>query len=137
MRFNTKSGRDYLDQLKALGAVVMIPVPPKNDKMYILRDLGNPQVNQFATDADIAEQSTKIQFQDVRKASNEAIQEALRLPFTPVAFWAFFPKELEDTMSRLEVAYQNKRAEDIKETVYQVIFTGGQPRLQVVKQKLK
>lgn len=137
MRFNTRSGRDYLDQLKALGAVVMIPVPPKNDKMLIFRDLGNPQPNQYATDSDIAEQSAKVQFQDVRKASNEAIQEALRLSFTPAAFWAFFPKGLEEELSRKEVAYQNKRAEDIKETIFQVIITGGAPRLQVVAQKLK
>jgi hypothetical protein len=137
MRFNTRSGQDYLSQLAALNAVVMIPVPPKNDKMIILRDLRNPRIDQYATDSDIEQQSQKIQFQDVRKASNEAIQEALRLPFTPSAFWAFFPKDLEEKMSRLEVAYQNKRPEDIRETIYQVIITGGEPQLRVVAQKLK
>jgi hypothetical protein len=137
LRFGTKSGRDYLNQLKALKAVVMVPVPPENKRMLIIRDPGNPRADEFATDADIAAQADKMQFQDARKDSNEALAEALRLPYTPAAFWAFFPKELEDEMARLEVAFGNKRAEDIRETIFQVIVTGGEARLKVVGQKLK
>jgi hypothetical protein len=137
LRFKTTSGRDYLAQLKAMKAIVMIPVPPDNKKMIIIRDPGNPRTDEYATDADIAAQGNKIQFQDVRKESNEAIAEALRLPRVPSAFWAFFPKGLEEEMSRMEVAYQNKRAEDIKETIFQVIVTGGEARLKVVAQRLK
>lgn len=137
LRFNTKSGQDYLNQLKALKAVMMIPVPPDNKLMLILRDLGNPRIGVYATDADIAEQAEKIQFQDTRKESNEAIHDALRLPFTPNAFWAFFPRALEDEMSRMETSYQNKKSNQIKETVFQVIVSGGEARLRVVAQKLK
>lgn len=137
IRFNTRSGQDYLAQLKAMKAVVMIPVPPDNKKMILVRDPGNPRTDQFATDADLAEQANKMQFSDVRKESNEAIAEALRLRFTPSAFWAFFPKGLEEEMARLETAYQNKRADDIKETVFQVVIIGGDARLRVVVQRLK
>jgi hypothetical protein len=137
LRFSTKSGRDYLGQLKAHKAVVMIPVPSENRKMLIIRDPANPRTDEYATDADLADQAEKMQFQDVRKESNSAIAEALRLPFTPGAFWAFFPKVLEVEMARLEIAYQNKRAEDIRETIFQVIVTGGEARLEVVGQRLK
>ena len=137
LRFNTRSGRDYLRQLAALKAVVMIPVPPENKRMLILRDPANPRADEFATDADIREQAAKVQFQDARRQSNEAIREALGLPAAPAAFWAFFPKSLEDEMARLEVAYRNKRPEDIRETVFQVEVIGGAARLVVVAQRMK
>jgi hypothetical protein len=137
LRFNTRTGRDYLNQLAALKAVVMIPVPPDNKRMLILRDPAHPRADEYATDADIREQAAKVQFQDARRASNEAIREALGLPATPAAFWAFFPKSLEDEMARLEVAYRNKRPEDIRETVFQVEVIGGAARLIVVAQRAK
>lgn len=137
LRFNTRSGVDYLNQLKALKAIVMIPVPPDNKRMIIIRDPGSPRIDEYASDSDIAAQANKIQFQDVRRASNEAIAEALRLPRVPSAFWAFFPKDLEAQMSVLETSYQNKKSDDIKETVFQVIVSGGEARLRVVSQRLK
>jgi hypothetical protein len=137
LRFSTKSGNDYIGQLKALKAVVMVPVPPENKKMIYLKDLNNLATNVYATDADIQAQNNKIQFSDIRKDSCEAISEALRLGFTPSSFWAFFPKDLEETMSRLEIAYQNKKSEEIRETVFQVIVRGNTPQLTVVAQRLK
>ncbi|MGL4423528.1 MAG: hypothetical protein ACRCZF_22925, partial [Gemmataceae bacterium] len=137
LRFRTNSGKDYLAQMNALKAVVMIPVPPENKRMLVFKNLNNPGKGENANDADLGEVSNKIQFMDIRKASVEAIQEALRLDFTPSAVWAFFPKDMEEEMSRLEVSYQNKRSEDIKETVYQVIVVGGTARLNVISQKLK
>lgn len=137
LRFNTRSGQDYLNQLKALKAVVMIPVPPDNKRMLIVRDPGNPRTDEVATDADIAAQAETIQFQDARKESVEAVRGALRLDFTPAAMWAFFPRELEAEMARMETAYQNKRSDQVRETVFQVIVVGGKAQLRVVSQTLR
>ena len=137
LAFRTTSGRDYLDQIDALKGVVLVPVPPENKRMLIFKNLKDPKPTDYASENDIGELSSQIQFSDVRTKSCEAIQEALHLDFTPSAFWAFFPKTMEDQCARLEVAYNNKRSDQIKETKFQVIFAGGQARLNVISQKLK
>ncbi len=137
LRFRTRDGRDYLDQLKALGATVMVPVPPENKQMYLFRDLTNPKPGTIATDADIAVLARQIQFSDFRRESVEGIGRALNLNYTPSVFWAFFPTDLEQQLSRLEVAYRNRRPEDIEETIFMVTVRNGEPALVVVEQRAK
>lgn len=137
LRFSTRNGRDYIDQLQALGAVVMVPLPPDNKQMYIFRDLANPKPGTIATDAEILSLSQQIQFCDFKRDSVVAVSDALHLNFTPSQFWAFFPKGLEDELARLEVAYKNKRPEDVEETIFVVTVRNGKYQLVVADQKMK
>jgi hypothetical protein len=137
LRFRTTGGRDYLDQLMAMHAVVLVPVQGSNKQMYIFRDLSNPKPGTIATDADIAQLSRLIQFSDIRQASVQGVGEALGLGYTPPVFWAFFPSELEAELARLEKAYRNRRPEDIEETVFQVTVRSGQYVLVVTEQRAK
>ncbi len=137
LRFRTRDGRDYLSQLKAMRATVMVPIPPENKQMYIFRDLDNPKPGTTATEADLAVAARQIQFSDFRRESVVGVGQALGLSFTPTVFMAFFPADLEKELARLEVAYRNRRPEDIEETVFMVTVRGGEPALVVVEQRAK
>jgi hypothetical protein len=136
LRFSTRSGRDYLDQLHVMGAVVLVPLPD-GKQMYMFRDLKNPKPGPIATDGDLAALSGQIQFCDFKRDSVVAVSEALGLNYTPTQFWAFFPRGMEDELARLETGYKNKRPEDILETVFVVSVVGGRPKLVVADQKVK
>jgi len=137
LRFSTRSGRDYLDQLKSLGAVVLVPIPPENKQMYIFRDLNNPKPGTVVTEAEWNQLSQQIQFCDFKRDSVIAVSEALSLNFTATQFWAFFPKGLEDELARLEIAYRNRRPEDVEETVFVVSVRNGKYELVVAEQRIK
>lgn len=137
LRFRTTGGRDYLNQLMAMRAVVMVPIKDSNKQMYIFRDLANPRPGTVATDSDIAQLSRQIQFNDFRRDNVQGVAEALGLDYTPPVFWAFFPAELEADLSRKEKAFRNRQPENIEETIFQVVVRGGQYEIQVIEQRAK
>lgn len=138
VRFKTNSGRDYVDQLAGLGAVIAVPAPPDYKKsMLVFRTPANPAAQSVATDQDFRAFGGQIQFCDFKRESVQQVSEALNLKFTPPAFWAFFPKELEEELSRKETGYRNRRAEEIEETKFQVVSRGGKYEAVVVEQTFK
>lgn len=137
LRFRTAGGRDYLNQLMAMKAVVMVPLKNSNKQMYIFRDLANPKPGTVATDADIAQLARQIQFSDFRRDNVQGVAEALGLNYSPPVFWAFFPAELESELSRLEKSYRNRQSENIEETIFSITVRNGQYVMQVVEQKAK
>jgi hypothetical protein len=137
MRFSTRSGRDYLDQLATLKAVVVVPLPPDGKQAYVFRDLINPKPGTYIEEKEILKLSGQIQFCDYKKSSVTEVSSALNLNFTPTCFMAFFPRDLEGELARLEVAYGNKQPEQIEETVFEVTVRGGESRIVVASQKLK
>ena len=134
MRFQTNGGRDYLDQLQALGAVVLVAVPPEKKDMYVFKDLRNPVPGTVATNAELAGYSQQIQFCDPKAKSGEEVGRALNLSFVPGEFWAIFPKGIEDELAKLEKGYRNRRAEDVEQTIFKVTVVGGQYKLVVSEQ---
>ena len=134
MRFQTSGGRDYLDQLQALGAIVLVAVPPEKKSMYVFKDLRNPVPGVIATDAELATYSQQIQFCDPKSKSGEEVGAALKLNFTPGEFWAIFPKGIEEELSKLEKSYRNRRPEDVEQTIFKVSVVGGQYKLVVSEQ---
>lgn len=139
LRFKTTSGRDYLNQLRALNAVVVVPLGSDKSSAYVFRphELENPKPGALVTEAEWKQLAQQIQFCDFKRDSAEAVGQALGLNFTPAAFWAFFPPELEKELAKKEVAYRNRRPEDVAETIFQVTVRGGQYELFVVDQKPK
>jgi hypothetical protein len=137
LRFRIVGGRDYLDQLRAMGAEILVPLPPDGKKCLIIRDLNNPRPV-TATDEDLNRLAGKIQFSDNRPAPVREVLGVLGVDTSGVkAFWAFFPKEIEDDLARKEKGYRNRRPEDVEETVFRVTIRAGSFEVVVDDQTVK
>jgi hypothetical protein len=139
LRFRIVGGRDYVDQLRAMGAEILVPLPPDNKNCIIVRDLANPQPA-VASDADLNRLAGKIQFSDNRPMPVREVLEVIGVQASgaqPKAFWAFFPKDVEEQLAHKEKGYRNRRAEDIEETVFRVTVRGGAFELVVEDQVAK
>ena len=137
INFRTADGRDYANQLNALGAVVLIPDPSDPVKKHLVSDLKNPRKTSVATDAEMAKFVGQVQFYDSKPESVRQIGELVGLPFRPTAFWAIFPKGLEAEMASLEAGYKGRRAADIEQTRFAVAVVGGRYQLTVADQTMK
>jgi hypothetical protein len=135
--FKTRDGRDYLNQLSAIGAVVVVPIPPEGKQQFIFRDLANPKPGTYCTPKDWEKLNSQIQFTDFMRKSVQDVSIALNLDFTPKNFVAYFPPEMEEKLSRMEKSYKNRRSEDIEETRFELIMRGGKYEMIVADQKLK
>ncbi|QJW92637.1 hypothetical protein [Frigoriglobus tundricola] len=139
LRFRVAGGNDYINQLRAMGAEILVPLPPDDKKCILIRDLKDPSAQSVASDADLKRLAGKIQFADTRRDQVRDVLNVLGVntPGQPKAFWAFFPKELEEELARKETSYRNRRAEDIEETVFKVTIRGGSYELVVDDQVIK
>lgn len=136
LRFKVSSGRDYLEQLRAMGAELLIPIPG-SDKCVLISDLNKESDQRQASDDDLRRMSEKIKFSDSRPEAVRGVSQTLKLDFTPKSFWAFFPKEIEQDLAKKETGYRNRRTEDIEETIFRVTVRGGSYELVVDEQTLK
>lgn len=136
MRFQTNDGGDYVAQLAAMGASILVPLPPENKQCLFFHDLRNPSPR-MATEDDLKSLAGQIKFSDTRPGSVAGVLGALRVTQPAQSFWAFFPRGLEDDLSRKELAYRNRRSEDIEETIFRVIVRGGSYEVVVVSQTPK
>ena len=142
LRFKVQGGRDYVDQLRSMGAVLLFP-RPEDTKLCMFYSLGNdrpagaPADGGLAGDTLINALANKIRFSDARRDAVQGVAGAVGLDFTPRTFWAFFPKELEDKLARLETGYRNKRSDDIEETIFRVTMRGGSYDVIVDEQRMK
>ena len=127
---------DYLAQLQAMGAQILVPIPGGPDSLFIA-DITNPSGQRKASDADLRSLAGKIQFSDSRRDAVQGVAGALGLDFTPKTFFAFFPKGMEEQLAREETKFRNRRAEDIEETVFRVTIRGGTYTLVVDEQIAK
>lgn len=136
LRFKVSGGRDYLAQLKTMKAKILVPMPG-SDKCLLIENLDNPTVHRLATDADLGALANQIKFSDHRRDAVQGVAGALGLDFRPDAFWAFFPKEIEEDLSNKETGFRNRRSDDIEETIFRVSVIGGQYKIVVDEQKIK
>lgn len=137
LRFRVAGGGDYIGQLKAMGAEILVPLSSDRD-CIIVTDLNSPGSQRTATDTDFKRLAGKIQFSDGRRDQVRDVLSALNVNAPGAkAFWAFFPKELEEELARKETGYRNRRAEDIEETVFRVTIRGGRHDIVVDDQTFK
>lgn len=138
LRFRHTNGRDYLNQLASLGALVIVPIPPANSDAYVFRDLVNPTVGPRVSDDEWKKLAQQIQFCDFKQESVREVSEVLGVSSVrPHCFWAFFPPELEAKLADLERRYQGRESKDIEETIFAVTAQNGKNELTVVRQTLK
>jgi len=137
LRFSTADGQDYIEQLAALDAVVLIPLPPNNEKCLFFPDLKKPTERRTATEGDLQKLAGQVRFSDSRPQSVGSVCAALGVDATPSSFWAFFPSRVEEELAKKEIGYRNRRPEEIAETIFRFTVRNGSARIVVVDQKPK
>ena len=136
LRFNVQGGKDYVQQLKLLGAILAFP-EPEGLEVLLIPDLSDPKKRRYATIDDLTELAKKLREGDERKDVVEAIAKELSLQFVPKRFWAFFPRAFEDDLAKKEIRFRNLKPEEISETIFLVTVHDGKPEIKVVEQTAK
>jgi hypothetical protein len=123
MKFRTNN--DYVAQLAALGAELLIPLPDGRTCLYF-SDLKDPKSRrQISLDEVGRIAKNRLQFGDSRPSSVREVCDALGVTEPAKSVWAFFPKGLEEQLAQKEIGYRNRRPDDIEETKFRVIVRGG------------
>jgi hypothetical protein len=122
MQFDTRSGQDYLRQLRGLGAILAIPKDPGGNDYWVIRDLERHPPKLLDEDV---RQLQRIFWIDDKPHSVASIMQALGLRENPDRFVAFMPQELEDKLFELELGYHHWKEDEIAETIFQVRVSGG------------
>lgn len=130
LNFKTNDGRDYLNQLAAMKATLVIPQPSdwKTNKVY-RNILSNPTGESF----DMS-QMPGLYFVDDSADSAGRIGEVLKLGFSPPFFIAFFPKEIEEKLAKEEREYRGRKESEIFSTKFKILIRNGEPAITVVDQ---
>jgi hypothetical protein len=125
MTFNTRDGRDYLSQLKSLGA--MLAYGESEGKYRLIRDLGKRPVN---PEVDTLEKMNRIFWVDNRPESVKSLAGALGIA-APKQFIAFFPEVVERDLLQKELKFAGREEKDIGETQFSIVRTprGYEPKV--------
>jgi hypothetical protein len=128
MIFNTANGGDYADQLLALGALLAVPHPTEQGQFLLIKDLKTRPVK---LETGNLEEIKQIFWVDDKPDSVTSLSRALGLPRAPRFVVAFFPLAFEEKLLKLELAYHNKREDQIHETQFNIERRGGtyEPRV--------
>jgi hypothetical protein len=129
--FKTENGRDYLNQLAAMRATLVIPNPPnwKTSKAYSELNPPSPNGKSFNTD-----EMPGLYFVDDDAGSAQKLAAALGLDFSPPLFIAFFPKEIEEELAAKERAFRGRKESEIFSTKFKILMRDGRPFITVVDQ---
>jgi hypothetical protein len=138
--FNTRTGEDYVRQLRGLGAILAVPVkesplpngPPPEYKL--VRDLSRRPAQLL--DEDLA-QINRIYWTDKDPRSVQEVMSALGIRLRPRHFVAFMPTELETKLFELERDYRGLAEDQIYETKFRIVEKDGRFEPQVVEQTPK
>jgi hypothetical protein len=138
LKFDTRSGEDYVRQLRGLGAILAIPVkevkgqPPE---YKIVRDLWKRPAQLL--DEDISK-IKRIYWVDDNPRSVMEVMNVLQVRLRPSHFIAFMPVELEMfELVELEHAYKGLAEDQILETKFRIVESGGTFRPEVMEQTPK
>jgi hypothetical protein len=132
LSFNTTDGRDYLRQLKGLGAVLAIPAGP--DGGYkVVRELSRRPLQLLDEDV---RKIPGICWRDQDPKAVAGVMRAFGLDLRPDHFAAFMPAELEVKLARLEREYAGHHENQIARTRFRVEWSGKGYVFVVVDQQL-
>jgi len=129
--FKTSSGPDYLKQLAAFEAKLVIPEPPTFSRNRLFDDISTPNPGKLLADNDSL---PAMCFVDDNKASAARVAKSLGLDYEPPRFIAFFPKKIEDELAAKERAFRNRKEDQIHSTTFNVIERDGKYEIRVTDQ---
>jgi hypothetical protein len=118
LRFNTRSPQDYLIQMKGLGAALAFPKDGGSLQYY---DLNVMPPTPIAGDIS---QDSRMYWMDESPRSVGPVTSYMNIPRAPMMV-LFLPTELEEKMAKMEVSYRNRREEDIRSTLFEVVRRAG------------
>jgi hypothetical protein len=129
--FDTTSGEDYVRQLAAMKATLVIPQPAdwQSNRVYRNLTVGNAAGEDF----DI-KQLPGLFFIDDMADSAARVARALGLNFSPPKFIAFFPKDVEEDLATKERAYRGRKESEIFSTKFRILMKDGKPTPIVIDQ---
>lgn len=119
MIFDTRTGTDYLNQLRGLGAILAIPTGPDGKTYKIVRDLSGRGPAKLL-DEDISS-IQRIFWIDDRPESVSSLMAALHCNLKPGHFVAFMPPSLEEELFEKEKKFKGLSEDQIHETKFRVI----------------
>jgi hypothetical protein len=122
MIFNTRSGEDYADQLRGLGAILAIPGP--DGEYLVIRDLDRRHRPVQAVQEDL-KTLNRIYWVDDKPQSVHSLAMALGIRPIPDHIVAFFPQEVEQELAEKERKAFRGNEENIAETVFKVEHWGN------------
>jgi hypothetical protein len=130
LRFNTESGGDYLSQVSRLGAILAFKSP--DGELKCVKDLSRRPVKLETEDLP---KLNRIFWIDDRPDSVEQLARAMGLDFVPDRIYALFPHEFEKELLDKELAFRNKKEEEIIETRFLVVMRPGGHAVYVTDQR--
>jgi hypothetical protein len=131
--FDTQSGKDYADQLEALGA--MLAIPSEDQAKYnVVHDLSQRPVK---TSMEDLSKTQHIFWADSDPRSVAPLSEALGLKGKPQVIVVFLPRYIEDELLRKELAYAKQKEEDIGETSFKFYSSKTGFQIKVASQTQK
>jgi hypothetical protein len=130
MQFNTRDGKDYLRQMRELGAILAVPVPQGG--YLVIRDLSKVPAQGEKESLDSIQ---RIFWIDDKRESVQSLAQALGLPYHPPHMIAFFPESLEKELLEKELKFRNRKEGQIRATYFRVVNQGGRSTPMVVEQR--
>jgi hypothetical protein len=128
--FRTQDGRDYVAQLAAMEATLVIPLPTEWNTYRAYRNLHQDRPAGMPFNR---EDLPGLYFVDDVDAPRVA--DALGLDYSPPRFIAFFPKHIEEQLAAKERAYRGRREDQIASTKFKILMRDGKPTITVVDQE--
>jgi hypothetical protein len=131
LNFKTENGNDYVSQLAAMKATLVIPQPAnwKTNKAYSNLTARPPAGEEFNID-----KLPGLYFVDDDAGSAGRLTRALGLDFSPPHFIAFFPKDIEEELAAKERAYRGRKESEIFSTAFRILIRDGKPTITVIDQ---
>jgi hypothetical protein len=131
--FNTQSGGDYLKQVHVLGAILAFNSP--DGELRCVRDLMRRPVQADPVSRDELQKLNRLFWIDDRRDSVEQLARAMGLDYVPDRIYALFPHDFEQELLRKELAFKNKKEEEIIETRFQILMRGDKYTVVVTDQR--
>ncbi len=128
--FTVDNGREYLSQLAAMRATLVVEQPPRFESALVYRNIADkPTGEPF----DISK-LPGLYFIDDRRDSITGLCQAMGLNFNAPRVIAFFPGDVEEELANKEKTFRGRKESEIFSTKFKVLVRDGRYVITVVEQ---
>jgi hypothetical protein len=130
LSFGQAEARQYMQQTEACGMILV--VPDRNGNPMKVVDTHSKPARLELVDVKAMKKNWMT---DDRQDSCKSVADELGLDFIPAALLFFYPIEFEEALLKKELAFKNRKEEDIEYTKFAIGFSGGKPTIRVLEQR--
>ncbi len=134
LRFQNRTGDEYVRQLAGLGAILAIPKNRDGTSYWVVRDLTHRPAKLLDEDVNAL---NRIFWHNTRPEDVAPVLRALGVSVGASRFVAFMPQELEEKLAQDELRYRGLSEDEILETQFDVKFKNGKYVAEVAEQRRK